>query len=210
MRTDYIKSELYNKIYLRMTYENALALRTSLETGLRIGDVLAIKVADLNGRTLTYTAQKTKKQGRAVLSSDLAHRLKKIAGRVYVFEGRNGDKPRTRQAVWKDVKQATKGMFAENVAPHSARKTFAVEDFQEHGLPHTQKALQHDRVDTTMLYAFADMLTAKHKKSVPLDIDDFAYKIAYLVVKEFERTFELTKIGESAILLKKEDSKADK
>lgn len=187
-----------------MSYENALALRTSLETGLRIGDVLALRVEDLKGRTITYTAQKTKKQGRAVLSCDLANRLKRIAGKCFIFEGRSGNKPRTRQAVWKDVKQATKG-FAENVAPHSARKTFAVEDFQTHGLPHTQKVLQHDRADTTMLYAFADMLTQK-KKSPTLDVDVLSRKIAYFVVKEFERTFELTKVGDSAILLKKEDS----
>lgn len=201
MRTDYIKSELYHKIYLRMTYENALALRTSLETGMRIGDVLALEVENLNGRTITYTAQKTGKQGKAVVSVDLANRLRKIAGKRFVFEGRNGDKPRTRQAVWKDVKQATRG-YAENVAPHSARKTFAVEDFRTHGFTHTQKALQHDSSGTTMLYAFADMLT--NKKSPPQDVDAFAHKIAYLVVKEIERKFELTNSNGHVILSKKE------
>ena len=206
MRTDYIKSELYHKIYLRMSYENALALRTSLETGLRIGDVLALEVENLNGRTIAYTAQKTGKQGKSVVSADLANRLRKIAGKRFLFEGRSGDKPRTRQAVWKDVKRATKG-FAENVAPHSARKTFAVEDFHEHGFSHTQKALQHDSVGTTMLYAFADMLTDKSKSTatnVPLDIEELAHKIAYIVVKELERMFELTKVGDSVILNKKE------
>lgn len=164
MRTDYIKSELYHKIYLRMSYENALALRTSLETGMRIGDVLALEVENLSGRTITYTAQKTGKSGKAVISADLSNRLRKIAGKNFVFEGRGGNKPRTRQAVWKDVKKATRGFFDENVAPHSARKTFAVEDFQENGLPHTQKVLQHDRTDTTVLYAFADMITSNGKK----------------------------------------------
>lgn len=203
MRTDYINSELYHKIYLRMSYENALALRTSLETGMRIGDVLALRVENLKGRTITFTAQKTGKHGKAVVSVDLANRLRKIAGKRFLFEGRTGDKPRTRQAVWKDVKRATQG-FAENVAPHSARKTFAVEDFRAHGFAHTQKALQHDSSGTTMLYAFADMLT--NKKSVPQDVDAFAHKIAYLVVKEFERTFELTNDSGSVILSKKEES----
>ena len=207
MRTDYIKSELYHKIYLRMSYENALALRTSLETGLRIGDVLALEVENLNGRTIVYTAQKTGKQGKSVVSADLANRLRKIAGKRFLFEGRSGDKPRTRQAVWKDVKQASKGLFDENVAPHSARKTFAVEDFHAHGFSHTQKALQHDSTGTTMLYAFADMLTDKSKSktsNVPLDIDDLAQKIAYIVLKEIERTFELTKENGRVILNKKE------
>ena len=161
MRTDYINSKEYNKLYMRMTYENALALRTSLETGMRIGDVLHLKPSDIDGRTITYIAQKTNKTGKAVVSADLANRLKKTAGKIYVFEGRGGKKPRTRQAVWKDVKQASKGLFDENVAPHSARKTFAVETFHERGLPQTKKALQHERTDTTMLYAFADVMTGK-------------------------------------------------
>jgi integrase len=165
-----------------MNYENALALRTSLETGMRIGDVLALEVADLKGRTITYTAQKTGKKGKAVVSVDLANRLRKIAGRRFVFEGRNGKKPRTRQAVWKDVKKATRNIFEENVAPHSARKTFAVEDFQEHGLPHTQKALQHDRTDTTVLYAFSDLLTTKGKKDTT-QLDRIEKKIDLLISK---------------------------
>ena len=169
MRTDYIKSEQYHKLYMRMTYENALALRTSLETGMRIGDVLALEKKQLVGRTITYIAQKTKKSGKAVISSDLANRLQKISGKKYIFEGRGGKKPRTRQAVWRDVKQASRGLFDENVAPHSARKTFAVEDFQSHGLPHTQKALQHDRTDTTVLYAFADAITGKGRSNEQLD-----------------------------------------
>ena len=169
MRTDYIKSELYHKLYLRMSYENALALRTSLETGMRIGDVLALEISQINGRKIEYTAKKTGKKGKATISADLAKRLQKISGKRFVFEGRDGKKPRTRQAVWRDVKQASKGLFDENVAPHSARKTFAVEDFQKNGLPHTQKALQHDRVDTTVLYAFADAMTGKGHDNSQLD-----------------------------------------
>lgn len=184
MRTDYINREQYNKLYLRMSYENALALRTSLETGMRIGDVLALCVEDLNGRTITYTAQKTNKKGKAVISTDLANRLKKIAGKKYIFEGRFGNKPRTRQAVWRDVKRASEGLFAENVAPHSARKTFAVEDFQEHGLPHTQKALQHDRADTTILYAFADSLTGGKSNARQLDRIERVVNLIYKTLLE--------------------------
>lgn len=182
MRTDYIKSELYHKIYLRMSYENALALRTSLETGMRIGDVLALEVSHLNGRTITYKAQKTGKKGKAIISVDLANRLRKISGKRFVFEGRSGKKPRTRQAVWKDVKKASRDLFTENVAPHSARKTFAVEDFQRNGLPHTQKALQHDRADVTVLYAFSDLLTSKEKKDTT-QLDRIERKIDLLLSK---------------------------
>ena len=39
MRTDYLNPQLYNRLYACMTYENVLALRVSLETGLRIDDI---------------------------------------------------------------------------------------------------------------------------------------------------------------------------
>lgn len=158
-RTHYLTPKLYNKLYAVMQYENALALRTSLETGWRIGDVLSLSVCDLNGRTLTCVAQKTDKPDKKVISADLAKRLRQIAANGRIFDGRYGNKPRTRQTVWKDVKKAAKLLQLDgNIAPHSARKTYAVEDFHEHGLAETQKHLQHDRLSTTMLYAFSDLI----------------------------------------------------
>lgn len=163
MKSDYMKPENYNKLFVFMTYENTLVLRVSLETGLRIGDVLKMRPEDIKGRTITYTASKTGKRGRAVISLDLAKRLKQVAGEEYIFPHRN--KPhdhRQRQTVWKDVKKAAAALRAvnivngENITPHSARKTFAVEDAERYGLKHTQRALQHRDKSTTKLYAFSD------------------------------------------------------
>lgn len=164
MRTDYIKPSVYKKIYSIMQYENALALRTSLETGMRIGDVLDLEKNQLQGRRISFTAQKTGKSAKKVISVDLSKRLRQVSGSRFIFEGRYGDKPRRRQTVWKDVKKACKELhITENVGCHSARKTYAVEELHEHGLPTVQKELQHDRLSTTMLYAFSDLLTADVK-----------------------------------------------
>ena len=161
-RTHYLTPKLYNKLYAVMQYENALALRTSLETGWRIDDVLHLRTVDLKGRTLSCVAMKTGKPDKKVVSADLAKRLRQIANNGRLFDGRFGDKPRTRQTVWKDVKKAAKQLELDgNIAPHSARKTYAVEDFHEHGLGETQKHLQHDRLSTTMLYAFSDLISYK-------------------------------------------------
>lgn len=187
MRVDYIKPSIYKKIYMVMQYENALALRTSLETGLRIGDVLQLRPQDINGRTVTVTAQKTGKECQKVLSADLCKRLSQIAGKKWVFEGRFGDKPRTRGAVWKDIKKAAKVLkLKENVGCHSARKTYAVELFHEEGLPTVQQELQHDNVDTTMLYAFADLLSDKSDSDSE---DELADRIADKVWKKLEQKF---------------------
>ena len=174
-----------------MKYENALALRTSLETGLRIGDVLKIKRSELNGRTIKFVAQKTGKPGKKVISVDLAKRLKQISGKVWIFEGRFGDKPRTRQTVWKDVKKAAKTLkLNENVACHSARKTYAVEEYHEKGLPAVQKDLQHDRADTTMIYCFADMLTRQNHNDFDGDMWAFADYIIEGVFAKIKTYFD--------------------
>ena len=142
-----------------MQYENSLALRTSLETGWRIGDVLSLTPKQIQGRTIRIVAQKTGKPDKKVVSADLAKRLKQISGKDFVFEGRFGDKPRTRQAVWKDIKRSAKQLKLDgNISCHSARKTYAVEDFKDGGLAQVQKDLQHSDVNTTMLYAFADLI----------------------------------------------------
>ena len=63
MRSDYVKSESFRLLINSMQYENGLALRVSLETGLRIGDVLKARPADLKGNKLYFVAQKTGKAG---------------------------------------------------------------------------------------------------------------------------------------------------
>ena len=156
-----------------MQYKNALALRVSLETGLRIDDVLSIRTSGLDKRTLYGVAKKTKKSFRKVISADLANRLKEISGENFIFEGRlDKNKHRTRQAVFKDVKKAARVLNLHgNIAPHSARKTYAVEKFHESGIGAVKKELQHSDINTTVLYAFADYLNelpaASNKCSTP-------------------------------------------
>lgn len=170
MRTFYLNPTVYNKMYAVMQYKNSLALRVSLETGLRIDDVLSLTPRQLNKRTLIGIASKTKKPYKRVLSVDLSKRLKEIQGRYFIFEGRNSEKKhRTRQAVWKDVKKAAKILEIDgNIAPHSARKTYAVEQFKDGGLAVVKKNLQHKDISTTMLYAFADYLD-----ELPNAVNDF-------------------------------------
>jgi len=158
MRSDYVKSDILRLLYNSMQYENGLALRVCVETGLRIGDVLALPANALKGQKLTYTASKTKKTGVKTISADLAARLRGISGREHLFEGRRGG-TRTRQAVYMDLKKACKALgITGQISPHSARKTYAVEKFREHGLEYVRKELQHNDQTTTMLYALSDVL----------------------------------------------------
>lgn len=199
MRTDYLNPQIYNRLYSVMTYENVLALRVTLETGLRIDDVLSLRHEQLNGRTLRGTAEKTGKPFKKVISQDLANRLKNLCGSVYLFKHRT--KPgehRTRQAVWANMKKAAAVMGVKlNAAPHSARKTYAVDVFKDKGINAVQKELQHDRISTTMIYAFSNLLTDTDNVNnvskndgfciSASDFENFAEIVAEKVVKKLEK-----------------------
>lgn len=162
MRSDYVKSDALRLLINSMQYENGLALRVSLETGLRIGDVLKARPSDLKGTKLSYVAQKTGKAGVKTLSKSLANALRRISGADWIFEGRGKSKTghRTRQTVYLDLKKVCKRLGVDGqISPHSARKSFAVADFREHGLDHVKKELQHDQDSVTMLYALSDLLS---------------------------------------------------
>ena len=171
-----------------MTYDNVLALRVALETGLRIDDVLSLRADQLKARTLRGVAEKTGKPYKKVISADLARRLanrgQNKGGYLFPHRTKAGDH-RTRQAVWANMKKAAKLLGVQlNAAPHSARKTYAVEIFKDKGIDATQRELQHDRVSTTMLYAFSNILTKNEEIGQnSFDIDALAEKIARKVVE---------------------------
>lgn len=158
MRSKSLQQSEVIRLLAAMQWQNALAVRVTLETGMRIGDVLKLMRADLNGNKITYTASKTGKQGQVYVSDTLANDLRANANLTWLFPGRWQKHPLTRQAVWKDMKRAAAVLRAsEGVSPHSARKTFAVRLLDETGsLDEVQQALQHESAAVTELYAYAD------------------------------------------------------
>ena len=149
-----------------MVAENANAVRVSLITGLRIGDVLALKQENVDQSGAVHTVcAKTGKAFDGAIPSGFAQELKRRAGSsVWLFPSpspRRSGKPRTRQAVWRDIKRAAKiCAVPRNVTPHTARKVYAVDEFKKKGLEAAQASLQHDRLGTTLIYAFSDQIAA--------------------------------------------------
>lgn len=137
---------------------NRIVMRVCLHTGLRIGDVLALRTAQIKPR-FYITEQKTRKRRVVGLTAELRDAILAQAGEVWAFPGRNPDKPRTRQAVWKDIKRAARAFrLPQNVGTHSARKVYAVQLLRECGdLERVRRALNHDNVATTLIYVLADL-----------------------------------------------------
>ena len=166
MKTEYLLNREVELVLSALTPENRLVMRVALATGLRIGDVLALKTEQLKPH-FWVTEQKTGKRRQIGLPEPLLSDIKNQAGEKWAFPGRDGEKPRTRQAVWKDVKRAAEAFrLPQNVGPHSARKVYAVDLLEKYGdIKRVQKALNHSNQAVTMVYAMADaQLRAKNKR----------------------------------------------
>lgn len=166
MKTEYLLQREVALVLAALMPENRLVLRVCLHTGLRLGDVLALKTEQLAPH-FWITEQKTGKRRQVGLPKPLLDDLRKNAGKIWVFPGRDWRKHRTRQAVWKDMKRAARAFrFPQNVAPHSLRKVYAVELLQKYGeIAKVRKALNHSSDSVTMVYALADLqLQAKFRK----------------------------------------------
>ncbi len=152
-----------------------LPLLVSLETGLRIGDVVSLKTSDLKKDGLHYVAKKTKKRGIAKISTDLRRKLLFFAGKSkWLFPSPyKAGAHITRQTVWARIKKAGKsaGVDLEGLSPHSMRKVFAVELYREKGFEAVKTALQHNYSSTTEIYSFADWNTGENA-NLPLQRKD--------------------------------------
>lgn len=166
MRTDYLLQQEVDRVLMLLTPENRLVMRVALATGLRISDVLALTPDKLRPHCWVKE-QKTGKSRQIGLPEPLLSDLRIASGSRWVFPGRDPGKHRTRQAVWADVKRAAKALrLPQNVAPHSARKVFAVDLMAKYGdIARVQRALNHSSESVTLIYAMADMqLRAKNKR----------------------------------------------
>lgn len=166
MKTDYLLHQDVERVLSALTPENRLVMRVALATGLRIGDVLLLTPDELKSN-FWVTEQKTGKRRQVGLPAPLLADLRAAAGAYWVFPGRDPHKHRTRQAVWKDIKRAAKLFrMPQNVAPHTARKVYAVELLDKYGdIERVQRALNHSRTEVTMLYAMADKLFSQKYKN---------------------------------------------
>ena len=165
MRSEWVEDDTMRLVLAAMMPANALAIEVSLYTGLRIDDVLSLKTETVRRTARPYVRDsKTGKTHRIYLPAELRERMLAQAGRVWVWEHRlDWRRHRTRQAVYKDMRQAAAvyertGRLRAHISPHSARKVAAVRAYKRGGLDAAQALLVHDTGNplVTLVYALAD------------------------------------------------------
>ena len=158
MTTEYLIRREMEHVFAALTPANRLICRVCVDTGLRVGDVVALRTEQLAPQ-FWITESKTGKRRRVNLSHALLRQLRAQAGPIWVFSSpKDQTRHRTRQAVWYDVKRASKAFrLPQNVGVHSLRKVYACELLErcKGNVGRVQRALNHSDAATTMIYAMA-------------------------------------------------------
>lgn len=117
--------------YLKRTNErNYIMLITGTYTGLRISDVLKLKVSDVKDKKFIYIREKkTGKQNIIELNPLLIKAYKNYCDDKfqdeYLIKSRNGiNRPLTRVQAYNILKQVGEEFGVENLGTHTMRKTF--------------------------------------------------------------------------------------
>lgn len=169
MTTEYLLDREVEHVLAALTPGNRLVCQVMLHTGLRVGDVLALRTDQLKPR-FWLTEAKTGKRRMVGLPAHLLDAIREQAGEIWAFPGREGKGPRTRQAVWKDIKRAARAFrLPQNIGAHSFRKVYAVDLLKRYGdIEKVRRALNHGSLATTMIYAAAAQnLEAKRLAKTP-------------------------------------------
>lgn len=142
----------YRKLINRLDEESALAVRISANTGLRVSDVLSIKVGEVK-RTMAITERKTGKSRKVHLSESTY--------KAALQWGRGRDQSERlikcdRATVYRHIRAVATELGMSHVSMHSLRKYYARRYTQKHGIVKTQEEMQHKYRSTTMLYVLTD------------------------------------------------------
>lgn len=128
MLSDYLKE---------WNVRNYVLFLVGINTGLRVSDIINLRVSNIRGWYIVLIEKKTKKSKKAKMNAALKKEVDKfIAGKdkhEYLFQSRKGkNKPITRQMAYLILKTAAEDCGIENVGTHTMRKTFGYHYYQRH------------------------------------------------------------------------------
>lgn len=128
-------------------------------TGLRISDILKLRVRDVKGKDYIYMREKkTDKEKRFPINDELKPILedyvKDKKDFEYLFKSRKGlNKPITRQCIYSSLNNAAKAFGLESIGTHTLRKTFGYFLYQQtHDVVAIKEILNHSDISVTLRY----------------------------------------------------------
>lgn len=132
---------------------------TGINTGLRISDILKLRVADVKDKThIIITEEKTNKLKRFKINSGLREELDKYTQGMndneYLFRSQKGsNQPITRVQAYRILNDAAKKIGISEIGTHTLRKTFGYHFYQKtKDVALLQELFNHSAPSVTLRY----------------------------------------------------------
>jgi integrase len=154
--------ELINKFkgeLLKSGFRDYMLFVIGINTGLRISDILELRVTDVKGRThISITEKKTKKNKRFLINSMLRQEIDRyIEGMTeneYLFKSQKGEnKPISRIQAYRILNNVANKLAMEEIGTHTLRKTFGYWHYQQNkDVAILQDIFNHSAPSVTLRY----------------------------------------------------------
>lgn len=150
--------EKMKQILRSRSYRDYFMFILGLNTGLRVGDILPLKVGDVRGkRYINIIEEKTNKPKRFPLNHDIREYISEYTiGMLedeYLFASRMTKEPIQRDRAYKILKDAAEEAGAEYVGTHTMRKTFGYHFYKQYkDASMLQKIFNHSSQSVTLKY----------------------------------------------------------
>lgn len=152
------KIEDIKNILLKKGQRDYLLFVVGINTGLRVGDILNLKVSDVKNKShIIVKEQKTGKSKRFLINSQLEQEIcKYIAGMdddEHLFATRGGSKPITRVQAYRILSHAADMVGLDEIGTHTMRKTFGYWHYQKYkDVAVLQEIFNHSAPSITLRY----------------------------------------------------------
>lgn len=146
------------EVLLKQHYRNYFLFVLGINTGLRISDLLALRVGDVKGKShIVITEQKTGKLKRFKINNELQEHICKFTidkeRTAFLFQSRRGTDRIHRVQAWKILNSAAQEVGLEEIGTHTLRKTFGYHFYQQYkDVAVLQQIFNHSSPAVTMRY----------------------------------------------------------
>ena len=145
--------------YLKQNNERDYVMfTTGIYSGLRVSDILKLRVKDVRGKDyIAMREKKTKKEKRFIINKNLKKILEAwTRGKddlQYLLENPATHRPISRQRAWEVMRDAGEEFGVYNLGTHTMRKTFAYHMYQaNHHAVMLMKLFNHSDIHVTLRY----------------------------------------------------------
>lgn len=140
------------------SYRNYMLFLTGINSGLRISDILHLRVSDVKRPYFNIREQKTSKAKRIAMTPSLQRELNNYVSEMedyeYLFKSREGiNKPIGRSMAYKILREAADYVSLDGIGTHTLRKTFGYHFYKQYKDPALlQEIFNHSSEDITLRY----------------------------------------------------------